>query len=242
MSTSVAALQNFYLSRNVDEPSLFQVWERGEARGDSVTPATYSAPYRAWMHYKLVVALKENETDRLLSLGSGNAAIERGIVQDGYRVLAVDAMQEAVELARSKGVEALCADVLTWSPDGSWPVVYADGLLGHLYDADDGLLPVFRRIRSWLTDGPGRGTFIVSNDSPAETHSAQAAPGVPGFHWLSAPYLRDEALRAGFTEVTVDTFDYDRPLSGRRTRAVITANLESPAAEEHARHADEQGF
>ncbi|WP_020667794.1 class I SAM-dependent methyltransferase [Amycolatopsis nigrescens] len=226
MNATFSTLEGFYLPRSSGESSLFQIWERGEARGDSVTPSTYSAAYRDWMHEKLVAAIKDNETDRLLSLGSGNATLERCIVQDGYRVLAVDAIQEAVDLARSKDVDAVCADVMAWTPDGTWPVIYADGLLGHLYDADRGLAPVFRRIRSWLADGPGGGTFIASNDSPAGTHPAQAAPGVPGFHWLSPGYLRDEALAGGFTEISTDLFHYDRPLSGRRTRAVITANLE----------------
>lgn len=225
MNRETNGLREFYLARGTGGQTLFQTWERGEARGDSVTPSTYSTRYRAWMHDQLVRAMKDTGTDRLLSLGSGNAAVEQGIVQAGYRVLAVDAVQEAVDIAVSKGMEGLCADVMTWSPDGTWPVVYADGLLGHLYAESTGLSAVFERIHSWLADHGGRGTFLVSNDSPVNAEAAQAAPGVPGFYWLSGAYMRDQALAAGFFDVEVQVFDYDRPLSGRRSRAVITANV-----------------
>ncbi|MCQ4040523.1 class I SAM-dependent methyltransferase [Streptantibioticus rubrisoli] len=225
MNPETNGLNEFYSSPGTSGRTLFQTWELGEARGDSVTPSTYSSRYRDWMHDKLLRAIKDSETDRLLSLGSGNAAVESGIAQTGYRVLAVDAVQEAVDIAAAKGVEALRADVMTWSPEGRWPVVYADGLLGHLYAEGRGLAPVFERIHAWLTADGTRGTFIASNDSPPSAEPTQAAPGVPGFYWLSGEYLRGEALGAGFSAVEVQYFDYDRPLSGQRSRAVITATV-----------------
>ncbi|MFD9077368.1 class I SAM-dependent methyltransferase [Streptomyces erythrochromogenes] len=219
-------LMRFYLPRSDGEPNLFEIWERGEARGDSVTPSTYSSAYREWMQDKLVGALKDHGTSRLLSLGSGNAAVESDIAQGGYRVLAVDAMPEAVAMAKAKGVDALQGDVTTWSPEGDWPVIYMDGLLGHLYTAEHGLSPTLTRIRTWLSgNATGRGTLIASNDSTQDGSAAQCAPGVDGFHWLSARYIRDEALAAGFSEVTTETFLYERPLSGERARAVITATI-----------------
>ncbi|WP_328666318.1 hypothetical protein OG905_04635 [Streptomyces sp. NBC_00322] len=226
MNAGINDLMRFYLPRRDGEPNLFEIWERGEARGDSVTPSTYSSAYRGWMHDKLVAAMKDHGTSQLLSLGSGNAAVESDIVHGGYRVLAVDAMPEAVAMARAKGVDALQGDVTTWSPEGDWPVIYMDGLLGHLYTAEHGLSPLLSRIRSWLsTSATGRGTLIASNDSTQDGSSVQPAPGVDGFHWLSGEYMREEALTAGFSEVTTEAFIYERPLSGERARAVITATI-----------------
>ncbi|WP_328779898.1 class I SAM-dependent methyltransferase [Streptomyces canus] len=220
----IDTLRQFYLSHRPGEPTLFDIWEAGGARGDSVTPSTYSDAYRSWMHDKLVTAVKENRTDRLLSIGCGNAAVESEVAQGGYRVLAVDAIEDAVALARAKGIEAQCADVTTWSPDGSWPVVYADGLLGHIYQPATGLAPLLSRIREWLSNTDTRGTLIASNDGPKDGSRVQAAPGVPGFHWLSGEYMHDQAVAAGFQDVSVEYFRYDRPESGVRSRAVITAH------------------
>ncbi len=232
MNAQLDDVASLYLRREDGGPNLFEVWEKGEGRGDSVTPSTYSAEYRRWMRSRLLKALRRNGPKAgLLSLGSGNAVIEAEIAREGYRVLAVDAMQEAVELALVKGVDALRADITTWSPDRSWPVVYMDGVLGHLYDPTHGLLPALSRVRSWLEQGraegrdSGRAVLIASNDAPKNGESVQPAPGVPGFHWLAAEYMRAQALSADFAAVSVETFRYRRPLSGERVRSVIHAEV-----------------
>ncbi|MFI5930818.1 class I SAM-dependent methyltransferase [Actinoplanes sp. NPDC051494] len=210
--TEMDALRDFYCS---GDRSLFDVWEDGGARGDSVTPSTSSPEYRAWMRDRVLAA----GGGAVLSLGCGNAAVERELMGAGLRVLAVDALQEAVDVARAKGVDAVRADIMTWAPAGSWPVVYSDGLFGHLYAYHGDLSFVFDRIRSWLVPG---GTLIVSNDAPRDGGPVQQAPGVPGFRWLSGEYLRDQALAVGFRDAVVESYRYERPLSGPRTRAVLT--------------------
>lgn len=50
------------------------------------------------------------------AIKSNWSAIEAGIAEDGVRVLGVDALEQAVGLARARGVDAVCADVLTWTP------------------------------------------------------------------------------------------------------------------------------
>jgi hypothetical protein len=158
----------------------------------------------------------------MISIGSGNAAIESDLVHTGHRVLAVDVFTEAVELARCKGVDAVQADVRDWSPPpGEWTVVYADGVMGHLYAQEVGLQPVLTAVRSWLA--PRNGVLVISNDRPRGVADVQPAPGVPGFHWLSETFLRKEAEAAGFDELSSTTFTYQRPRSGDRERAVLTA-------------------
>ena len=135
-------------------------------------------------------------------------------------------MAEAVALARQKGLEAICADIYQWEPDEPWQVIYIDGVLGHLYDPEVGLVPVMERIRSWLVPRAdsvsGVATLIASNDAPNNGADVQKAPGVNGFYWLSAEYLRDQALEADFTEAVTDDFRYQRPISGERVRAIMS--------------------
>lgn len=228
-SDTLKDLVSFYRSQSADDRNLFDVWEKGEARGDSVTPSTYSAKYRRWMREKLVGELDLHYAPRLLSLGCGNAAVEAEIVHSGYPVSGVDAMPEAIELARAKGIDAHCLDITDWIPEETWPVIYMDGVLGHLYRPETGLLNVLERIRCWLAAPMSRAatTFIASNDAPNNGTVAQTAPAVNGFHWLSGEYLQAQAYEAGFDDVSLEKFRYTRPRSGERVRAIIIARVTS---------------
>ncbi|GAA4696585.1 class I SAM-dependent methyltransferase [Phytohabitans rumicis] len=218
--TSIAQLRTFYLCDN--ELSLFDIWEGGAANGDSVTPSTYSTPYRQWMIEFLRGVLEQAETPRLISVGCGNAAVESEIARAGYDVLAVDVLDRAVEIARRKGLRAELADIRTWAPrPGEWGVVYADGLLGHIYHPDEGLVPILKHIHDWLSRD---GILVISNDSTREGRDTQPAPGVP-VHWLSAGYLLEQCREAGFDDVAFTTYTYTRPLSGPRDRVVVTARV-----------------
>ena len=217
--TDVGKLRSFYNGHAGE--SLFAVWERGAARGDSITPSTYSSSYREHILALLRDRLGHPGDRSLLSIGCGNAVVEADLARDGYDVLAVDALDQAVTLANAKGVSAIRADVETWTPTSTWDVVYADGLLGHLYREEEGLTRILRRIRSWLT--PKNGHLIISNDAPRGKADAEPAPGVPDFFWLSPSLLEAEAKHAGFDEVSTSRFVYDRPLSGPRDRAIVVA-------------------
>lgn len=218
-------LVNFYLTNCDGKSSIFEIWEGGGARGDSVTPSTYSPQYRRWMRDKLAVELKRTRGS-LLSLGCGNAAVEAELVRAGFAVLAVDALEEAVALARAKGVEALCADIFHWEPSQPYSVVYLDGVLGHMHDPLRGLLPALERVRSWMEPVSGvSAALVASNDAPNDGTSVQQAPGVAGFKWLSGQYLREQVLAAGFVDTRGEEFRYQRPLSGDRHRAVVVGHV-----------------
>lgn len=219
--TDVDQLRQFYLDTADHGENLFAVWERGDARGDSVTPSTYSPEYRDWMA-DLLRGHLDAGGGGLISLGCGNAVIEAQLAGAGYTVLAIDMFPEAVELARTKGVQAVCADVRQWNPppEQPWSVVYADGLMGHLYHPEEGLLSPLCDMHDWLA--PQQGILVISNDRPKEVSEVEAAPGVPGFYWLSEEFLRKQAATAGFQELSCTTFLYQRPLSGIRARTVLT--------------------
>ena len=222
----IADVIEFYRPQRDGEPNLFEIWDAGGSRGDSVTPSTYSSEYRRWMHDLLIHHLQSTGSKGLLSLGCGNAAVEAEVVRSGYRVVGVDALPEAVELAQAKGVEAICADLGTWSPGEQWSVIYIDGVLGHLYDRGTGIEPIMRRIRSWLVSGSsGVATLVASNDDTRDGSPVQPAANVRGFHWLSAPYLSEQALNVGFGKIEIEYFRYQRPQSGDRRRSVMVAHV-----------------
>src|SRR5579872_5197149 len=119
--------------------SRYEIWENGEALNDSVTPSTYCAAYRAHMTLK-ILSLATSQRN-IFSIGCGNAFVEADLVARGFCVQAIDYNAEAVELAAGKGVEAFTSDY--WAlPAGflaKFDLIYADGLLGHLYRPDTGL-------------------------------------------------------------------------------------------------------
>ncbi|MFF8505644.1 class I SAM-dependent methyltransferase [Streptomyces anulatus] len=221
-------LVQFYSADGADKPSIFEVWENGGSRNDSVTPSTYSPEYQRWIGDKLIAEL-EATGGGLLSVGCGNAVVESQVAQKGFRVLAMDAMEEATSLARRKGLDAVCADIYEWEPDERWSVIYIDGVLGHLLDENDGLTGVLSRIRSWLGPALGTGvetaTLLASNDAPSDGSAFQKAPRVNGFHWLSGAFMREQVLNAGFDTAVAEEFRYHRPISGERTRAVVTGRV-----------------
>ena len=220
-SQQIQAVRDYYLHDNDGEPSIYHIWERGVGRGDVTTPATSSAEYQTWMDDLLRGFLAESADPGLLSVGCGNAMIEAGIAADGVRVLGVDALEHAVELAAAKGVQAVCADVLTWTPPpGPWTVLYADGILGHLYDAETGLRTVLERFRSWLPEG---GALVLSNDPPRTDAELQENPGVPEYYWFSQSHLHRQVEECGFRDVRSTPFTYQKPISGPRDRIVVTA-------------------
>ena len=215
-------LRSFYLDDALHGRSLFDIWERGEAWGDSVTPSTYSPAYREWMLAKLEACLADSGGDSVLGVGCGNAIIEAELERRGRSVLAIDVLPEAVEIARDKGVDAVVADATTWDPPHrNWHVVYTDGLLGHLYDAETECHTILKRLHSWVE--PRRGRLVVSNDAALDSDGVQSAAGVAGFHWLSTRYISGRLRSAGYEICQADEFIYHRPLSGPRRRAIVTA-------------------
>ncbi len=215
-------LRSFYLTGSV-ERSLFDEWEHGIPRGDSTTPSICSPTYRWWILEHLRNALNRDRKNLLLSLGSGNAFVERVLCREGYPVLAVDALEEAVALARQAGVPAINHNLYTWDVQpGYWDVLYADGLLGHLHDGKDGAHVALCLFHSWLKARGG--TVVISNDSPKSAEPVQRSANVPGFYWLSERWIAEELGNAGFTRISTASIVYRRPLSGLRTRAIITAH------------------
>jgi hypothetical protein len=217
------AMRDFYC-RPVGDKRLnrYEVWERGEAVGDSVTPSIWCPEYRMHMVLKILSLPKPRE--RVFSIGCGNAFVEADLQARGLPVQAMDCNEEAVALATSKGVEAFTADYYAL-PAGhlaGFGAIYADGLVGHLYNPETGLAAFFETL---LALKPAPGSWIVlSNDAPADPGSPVTPHGkVQGFWLFSPDYLRDIMQRFGYTVIESYSFPYERPVSGLRNRTICVA-------------------
>lgn len=218
-------MRDFYC-RPVGDAALnrYEVWERGGAVGDSVTPSSYCPEYR--MHMVLKILSLPRPHERAFSIGCGNAFVEADLQARGLPVQAIDYIEEAVALAVAKGVDAFTADYHALPPGhlAGVGVVYADGLLGHMYDPETGLTGFFETLAA-LKPPPGS-WLVLSNDAPAEPGAGVTPHGkVPGFWLFSPEYLRDVAQRFGYTVLEAYSFPYERPLSGLRNRTICVARL-----------------
>ena len=178
--------------------------------------------YRSHIALKLLSLTPDEST--IFSIGCGNGFVEGDLVRSGRSVRAIDYLEEAVHLARNKGVDAFAADFFDLGPEDvvGASAVYADGLLGHLLTGEDGARPAVEKLAS-LELRPGS-FVVISNDSP-RSPTADFAPHekVPGFWFVSRAYVEECLTEVGFEVVESYYFPYVRPLSGLRNRTMCVA-------------------
>lgn len=219
-------VQDYYCAPRPYGPgskSIYEIWESGGAFNDSITPSTYVPEYRA--HIGAAIRALTTEGSHVFSLGCGNGFVEGDLVRSGRDVRAIDCNDEAVRLTRSKGVDAFKADYFTLSPAeiASADLLYADGLLGHLFDQERRLAPAFSKLTSLSLR---RGAYLVfSNDAPLDPE-AEFSPHehVKDFWFISKSYLGRSLMSCGFTVHETYYFPYLRPVSGPRNRTICIAS------------------
>lgn len=221
-------LHNFYCTEEKNDKGTvgtrYEIWEKGEALGDSITPSIYCEPYRQHLGEK-IISLIGNESS-VFSIGCGNAFIEGRLVGQGIRVDGIDFNAEAAELASKKGVKATSGDFYDLESGSfeSYDMIYADGLIGHLFKADNGLDRFFEKLKEL---NPKKGcTILLSNDAPLKNEAEFTKnKSVKGFWLLSIEYLKETLERFGY-EVEEDYyFSYERPESGTRNRSICIAKV-----------------
>jgi SAM-dependent methyltransferase len=202
--------------------SIYAIWERGGAFNDSVTPSTYVPEYRSHMMLKLLSLTEEGAN--IFSLGCGNGFVEGDLAGLDRKVRGIDFNEEAVELARKKGVDAFTADYYTLRPEdvaGS-DVIYADGFLGHLFDPHDEIRPTLQKLKSLSLKSGAH--LVFSNDAPYDRQAAFAPhERVEDFWFISKNYLQESLASFGFEPVESYYFPYLRPISGMRNRTICIA-------------------
>jgi SAM-dependent methyltransferase len=221
----LARIRDYYcLPRSVGSApkSIYDIWENGDAFNDSVTPSTYVPEYRS--HITLKIRMLTAPEATVLSLGCGNGFVEADLVAHGRDMRAIDCNAEAVELTRKKGVDARIVVFFELRQEDAADVsaVYADGLLGHLFDATEELAPALGKLRD-LALRPGT-YLILSNDAPRDG-KADFAPHehVDGFWFIARDYLHKSLASFGFEPEESYYFPYQRPVSGMRNRTICVA-------------------
>ena len=223
---SLRGIQDYYCSPRpygAGSKSIYEIWESGEAFNDSITPSTHIPEYRA--HIGDTILALTAEGSLVFSLGCGNGFVEGDLVRSGRRVRAIDCNDEAVRLTRSKGVDTFAADYFTLSPAdvAGTDLLYADGLLGHLFDAERRLARAFSKLADLSLR---RGAYLVfSNDSPLDPEAAYSPHDrVKDFWFISKNYLARSLTSYGFAVQESYYFHYLRPVSGPRNRTICIAS------------------
>jgi 2-polyprenyl-3-methyl-5-hydroxy-6-metoxy-1,4-benzoquinol methylase len=221
-------LHSFYCTEETNQKGTvgtrYEIWEKGEPLGDSITPSTYCAEYRSHLGDKIVSLIGTDAS--IYSIGCGNAFIEGELVKKGIKVDGIDFNEEAAELASKKGVNATSGDYYDLENDlfKSYDLIYADGLIGHLFKEDNGLERFFEKMKDLNLKKGCR--ILLSNDAPLKNEAVFTKnESVKGFWLLSIEYLRDILERYGY-EVEEDYyFSYERPISGTRNRSICVAKV-----------------
>jgi SAM-dependent methyltransferase len=202
--------------------TIYEIWEKGGAYADSITPSTYSPDYRHHIVDKVVAWTKRGST--VFSLGCGNGFVEAELIGHCRKVRAMDRNDEAVRLCAAKGVQAVRMEFFDLSAADLSDVdlIYADGLLGHLFRLPDGLAAFADKLRS-VALRPGT-VVAISNDAPRD-RSAAFSPHdrLDDFWFLSKSYLAAALTAADLLVQESYYFPYTRPLSGLRLRAICIA-------------------
>lgn len=213
---------NYYSKPREEGVNIYEIWEEGKAYQDSITPSIYHSQYRSFIINKIKSLVDRNDNGRILSVGSGNAFVEKDLHFSGYSILASDPNPDAMKLAQQKGVPFVLADVNRWEPsEKNLALIYCDGVMGHLYEPELGFQTLLSRLRQWLL--PNSGQILISNDAAVIDTPVHPHPKVQGFYWFSPKYLCSELSKAGFNEVKSSIFVYARPLTGNKQRVIVQA-------------------
>lgn len=162
-----------------------------------------------------LAALKQSKAKRILDLGSGTGDFCRFFKQDNVdgEPVAVDISQEAIDVAKAQGLEAICVDIGRQPlpfPDDSFDGVFCGEIIEHVFDPDFLLQEVHRVVKpstqekdhpiilttpnlsSWYNR-----LFLLFGFQPLFTEvSTQRGFGHPMPFWLNAGHIRVFTYRA----------------------------------------------
>lgn len=126
-----------------------------------VPPGTRSSNrIRSWSRRR-----GNSRPDARWTAGCGEGTEALWLAEHGWRVTAVDLSEEVLRHARerSSAVEWVCADLLSWAPDGQFDLVAT-----HYVHAAG---PLFERLAEWVAPG---GTLLVVGHHHGELHPPES--------------------------------------------------------------------
>lgn len=204
-----------------DGESRFELWEMGKAFGDSVTPSTYDKNY-----LKQIVDIIESIStpkSKILSIGCGNAFIEKQLVDKGYDLLATDILESALLLAEKKGLKTKKVDATKRLPFSynSYDLVISDGVIGHLVDKNNSIDIFLKHCTTVLKN---KGILFVANDEPLNGKELQLHNNLNVF-WVSKKYIEKALRKNGFDNINSTFINYTRPETGIKQRVIIWGSV-----------------
>jgi len=200
--------------------NLYEIWEKGDSDGDSVTPSISCQKYR----HHLISVMKNMgiSGSNLLSVGCGNGFVERRIQKYCSSLIGIDCNTAAVEIATQAGLDARICSLYESEKMEFWKNIdflYLDGVLGHLFSVEDHLDYFFSFIKHTSFQRPLR--ILISNDAADDSSGFSSHQSVPDFWYIGKDFLADSASKAGFNVIVSEYFSYERPVSGTRNRTIV---------------------
>jgi SAM-dependent methyltransferase len=141
-------------------------------------------------------AVAEVRPRRVLEVGCGPGELSARIQHElGADVVAVDVSPRMIELARSRGVDALVADVQALPfPDGGFDCAVAAWMLFHVPDLDRGLAELARVLRS-------RGRLVAVTNSERHMRELRELAGTAAWERPFTAENGGEILARHFADV-----------------------------------------
>lgn len=121
-------------------------WHRGEIW---LTLLRFTPTYRKIVRLFKGMAIPRGAS--ILDVGCGSGKLARFWSRQGRNVLGLDISDQALQFTRSQGVAVIKADVRRLPfKDGTFDLVYSDGLLEHFTDPESILAELFRVSRTYI--------------------------------------------------------------------------------------------
>ncbi|NEO39599.1 MAG: hypothetical protein F6J90_26005 [Moorea sp. SIOASIH] len=78
---TLVSTENYYSKPRQEGQNIYDIWEEGKAYQDSITPSIYTPQYRKFITTIIKSLVDYDYSKPILSVGSGNAFVERDLYQ-----------------------------------------------------------------------------------------------------------------------------------------------------------------
>ncbi|CAM4042654.1 class I SAM-dependent methyltransferase [Pseudoalteromonas byunsanensis] len=193
---------------------------------DSVIPPPLSVrsnSYRRWL--SKVISVLADKNDKVLSIGSGIGAAEKYFKEKSINITASDIHPRSLEICRSKGLETISLDIRSYnSGDLHYDVIYADGVLGHIWEDENSGSKIWENLKSLSRSG----FLLLSNDISDDENINLTVTGMPDERFFRPPggWFSNDAEKHGLKLIFSRLLAYKRR-GKKRYREVIVLSANS---------------